>query len=61
MAPEPAAPQEIKLNWQTAVRLGHAIRNFATSEVGGRAAALAIVAVAADGTWTQTETKEIRQ
>jgi putative ATP-binding cassette transporter len=31
----------VELGWQTARRLGVAIRNFATSEVGGRAAAFA--------------------
>jgi putative ATP-binding cassette transporter len=41
MTRDAASPQEIKLNRQTAVRLGRAIRNFVTSEVGGLAAALA--------------------
>ena len=41
MTPAPASSQEVALTRQTAVRLGRAIRNFATSEVGGRAAALA--------------------
>jgi putative ATP-binding cassette transporter len=41
MTPDQASPQEIALSRQTAVRLGRAIRNFASSEVGGRAAALA--------------------
>ena len=41
MTPAPASSQEVALTRRTAVRLGRAIRNFATSEVGGRAAALA--------------------
>lgn len=41
MTPAPASSQEVALTRLTAVRLGRAIRNFATSEVGGRAAALA--------------------
>jgi hypothetical protein len=41
MTPAPASSQEVALARQTPVRLGRAIRNAATSEVGGRAAALA--------------------
>ena len=41
MTPDPAPSQEVALSRLTAVRLGRAIRNFATSEVGARAAALA--------------------
>jgi putative ATP-binding cassette transporter len=38
---EQASRQDVALGWQTAQRLGNAIRNFATSRVGGRAAMLA--------------------
>ena len=40
MTPEPGPSQEVVFSRQTAVRLGRAIRNVATSEVGTRAAAL---------------------
>lgn len=39
--PERSSPASAVLNRQTAARLGRAIRNFATSDAGGRAAALA--------------------
>jgi vitamin B12/bleomycin/antimicrobial peptide transport system ATP-binding/permease protein len=38
---ETQSRQDVGLSWQTARRLGLAIRNFAACEVGGRAAALA--------------------
>jgi hypothetical protein len=41
MTSAPASSQDVALTRQTAVRLGGAIRDFATSEVGGRTAALA--------------------
>jgi vitamin B12/bleomycin/antimicrobial peptide transport system ATP-binding/permease protein len=40
VTPEPGPAQEVVFSRQTAVRLGRAIRNVATSEVGTRAAAL---------------------
>jgi len=40
VTPDPGASQEVVFNRQTAARLGHAIRNFVTSEVGTRAVAL---------------------
>jgi len=59
---DPAPSQEAALSRLTLVRLGGAIRNFATSEVGTRAATRAlfdaVVDIGADGTWTHTPTKE---
>jgi len=41
MTPDAPSTQGVALGRQTIVRVGHAIRTFATSEVGGRAKALA--------------------
>jgi putative ATP-binding cassette transporter len=46
MTTEPVAAQAVVLDRQTAARLGQVIRNFASSEVGGRAGALAGVLLA---------------